>query len=75
MTVVDTAYPLKVRIPSGFGLVMGMTYIVADNRLFTANFTDFRHLNFSFNSTIIYDGEGFDECRSGFSLNFQALRS
>ena len=41
LAVLNGADPLQVRIPSGFRLIMGMTDIIAYNRLFTAYFTDF----------------------------------
>ena len=41
LAVLNSADPLKVGIPSGFRLVMGMTYIIAYDGFFPANFTHF----------------------------------
>ncbi len=41
LAVLDAPYLLKVGIPALLRLIMGMAYIVSDNRFFSANLADF----------------------------------
>lgn len=48
LAVLNTSHTLEIRIPPSLIFVMGMTYIIADNWSFAANFTYFGHFRVSF---------------------------